>query len=227
MTAVLNTPTTGNWSWYASNAVACPKCKARPGDTCWSTGGGNTAPVATHKSRRIRVAGWSKELANRAGWAARRYQRRNGEQWPGDAFDEFEAAAAPPVVKPAKPLSPTGVRLSEKQAEEIEGYVMCGGYGCVSTAHFHGDAQHRQTVNALEAKGIVEQVGDADCYERQMRLTVFGWAVYNQHRLIIKRLTDEQVAEQVARAEQGRCLSCGLKPGAGRDCYACDLERVA
>lgn len=207
MTAVLEFPAVGNWSWMASDAVSCPKCKSRPGLPCYSTGGGNTAVVNTHKARQDRVAGWPKEFASRAGWAARRYQHRNGEAWPDGAFAEFEAAAAPVVDKPAKPVTAKGVRLSEAQAEEIEGYVLRGGYGGVSTAHFHGDAQHRQTVNALEAKGIVEfvELGD-DGYSRQMKLTEFGWAVYREHRLIIRRLTDEQVAEQVAFAEA--CRAC-------------------
>ena len=226
MTAVLNFPAVGNWSWFASNAVACPKCKSRSGSPCYSTGGGNTAVVSTHKVRRDRVAGWPKEFANRAGWAARRHQRRHGEAWPDDAFAEFEAAAAPIVDKPVKQPTPKGVRLSEAQAEEIEGYVLRGGYGSVSTAHFHGDAQHRQTVNALEAKRIVEFVElDESGYSRWMKLTEFGWAVYREHRLIIRRLTDAQVAVQVARAEAARtCAVCNGPSGQTAECVRCGID---
>ncbi|KOX51972.1 hypothetical protein ADL19_17140, partial [Streptomyces purpurogeneiscleroticus] len=64
-------------------------------------------------------------------------------------------------------------------------------------------------------------------YSRSMKLTEFGWQVYHQHRLIIKRLTDEQVAEQVARAESGRCLECGAQPGVTAGCDLCDLERFS
>ena len=210
---------------YAPDAVTCPKCQARPGYWCMSTGGGNTAYVPTHKARETRVADWSLELRAEAGRLVKAAGRNRNCYADLSAFDfsRFEQSAKP--VAPAKPVTAKGVRLSERQAEEIEGYVQRGGYGSVSTAHFHGDAQHRQTVNALEEKGIVEQVGDADHYGRNMRLTEFGWQVYDQHRLIIKRLTDAQVAEQRARAESGRCLSCGAQPGTTDGCDSCGLTR--
>lgn len=217
---------TRDLSWFASNAVACPKCQERPGDPCRSTGGGNRSVVPTHTARRARVDGWDEAFADEAGHLASRWQNRCGESWPADAFDRFEAAAAPAPVKSVRQPTPKGVRLSEKQAEEIERMVLCGGNGGVSTAHFHGDHQERQTVNALESKGIVEYTGVSDDgYTRNASLTEFGWRVYYQHRLIIRRLSDAQVVEQVARAEQGRCLGCGEQPGRTEDCDRCDLTR--
>ncbi|WP_045740915.1 zinc finger domain-containing protein [Actinoplanes rectilineatus] len=207
-------------------AVTCPKCNARPGHECESTGGGNRAFVATHKARENRVSGWPEEFAAEAGRLVKSVLRASWEQRAAVDWSKFEAAAAPAPA--AKPLTPKGVRLSETQAEEIERYVLRGGHGWVSTVHFHGDALHRATVNALESKGIVEAVADSeDGYGRNMKLTGFGWKVYDQHRLIIKRLTDAEIAERVARAESGRCLICGEQPGVTVGCEPCDLERFA
>jgi hypothetical protein len=213
---------------WASRAVTCPRCNAKPGRSCTSTGGGNHAEVATHALRDRRVQHWADEFAAEAGRLARSVSRKSQYDWSADIFDRFESAAAPLPAKSTKPLTPKGVRLSEQQAEEIERYVLRGGYGWIPTAHFSGDAQHRQTANALEAKGIVEFVEMIESgYSRRMRLTAFGWDVYRQHRLIIRNLTDAEVAEQVARAEEGRCLTCGSQPGAGSDCHACKLERFS
>ena len=220
-------PRSRDFAPYASDAVTCPTCQARPGDICLSTGGGNASPVATHKARRDRVAGWTQAFANAAGWTANCYRRRRGEQWPDDAFAAYEAAAAPIPAKTAPRWTPVGVPLSEGQAEEIERFVMCGGYGTAFTGHLHGMARMRQTTNALERKGIIAPNGEGGGYERPMKLTPFGWEVYHHHRLIIKRLTDEQVAEQVARAESGRCLACGAPAGQGKNCQDCELHRYA
>jgi hypothetical protein len=187
---------------WASRAVTCPKCKSRPGFGCMSTGGGNPAQVVTHAVRDRRVRDWPDEFAAEAGRLAKSVARKSWLDWSTSMFDRFEAAAVPPVTSP-KPLTPKGVQLSEKQAEEIEGYVLRGGYGHVSTAHFSGDAQHRQTVNALEAKGIVRFVElTSDGYDRRMELTPFGWQVYRQHRLIIRRLSDAEVAALEAGASR-------------------------
>jgi hypothetical protein len=207
-------------------AVTCPKCKALPAHECESTGGGNRAYVPTHKARRDAVAGWTDVFAAEAGRLVRSVYRKPRDVKAAVDWSRFEQAAAAPRLA-AKPLTPTGVRLSETQAEEIERYVLAGGYGSVSTAHFSGDARHRQTVNALEEKGIVEQAGDTDHYGRNMRLTAFGWQVYDQHPRIIKRLTDAQVAEQRARADEGRCIECGCQPGDTQGCDLCGLERFA
>ncbi len=46
----------------------------------------------------------------------------------------------------------------------------------------------RQTVNALERKGIVELGAvTGDGYARHVTLTAYGWLVHQQHRLIIRR----------------------------------------
>lgn len=184
--------------WLAPQSVSCPKCHARPGRSCTSTGGGNYAEVAFHRARRDRIAGWTTDqlvdahdlvVGNRPG-----YGRWAGLDIPAGTYTATEAAAAPVVEKATKPVTPKGVRLSEAQAEEIERFVHSGGFGHVSTAHFHGEAQHRQTVNALEAKGILRFVElTEDHYDRLMALTPFGWQVYRQHRLIIHRLSEAEV----------------------------------
>lgn len=179
---------------WASRAVSCPKCKARPGLACMSTGGGNPAQVATHAVRDRRVRDWSDEFAAEAGRLAKSVARKSWDDWSPSIFDRFEAAAKPSPSASVKQSTPKGVRLSEVQAEEIEGYVLRGGVGHVSTAHFHGDAQHRQTVNALDAKGIVRFVAmTSDGYDRRMELTPFGWQVYRQHRAIIRKLSEAEV----------------------------------
>lgn len=209
-------------NFRAAIAVICPKCRAVGGQPCQSTGGGNRADVVTHKARIARIAGLTNQVQDEA--AAK--VRTMGLRWYGRSheFAAFEAQAAPIPVRTGKQPTPNGVRLSEVQAEEIERYVYGGGFGWVSTTHFHGDDQHRRTVNALEGKGIVEFVEPED-YGRRMKLTEFGWQVYRQHRLVIRRLSEEQIAEQVARAEQSRCMSCGMEPGVTADCEPCDLAR--
>jgi len=209
----------------AALAVACPKCKQPGGGHCESTGGGNRQSVATHKARLDRVAGWSNAVQEHAEMLMKTIGHHG--YLLADLFGAFEAAAAPIPAKGARKATPKGVQLSEKGAEFIEYAALAGGYLSAPLSHFHGEAQIRQTVNALEAKGIVAEVSrDAAGYDRTMKLTEFGWAVYDQHRLIIKRLTDEQVAEQRRRAEEGRCTSCGAQPGQGpQECGSCDLDR--
>jgi hypothetical protein len=171
----------------ADQAVPCPKCKAGFGRSCESTGGGNGGPVATHKARFDRTAEWSEEQRQQFGELVR-FHRRAPREAPADQVAAAEAAAKPIVEKLAKPATPKGVRLSENQAEEIERAAACGGKTSASTAHFHGDHQERQTINALRDKGILAE-GDVsgDGYSRAYTLTDFGWQVYWQHRLIIRR----------------------------------------
>jgi hypothetical protein len=188
---------------YAAQAVRCPKCRQPGGMGCTSTGGGNAAPVSTHKARTDRIGGWTNAVQEHAATLVRAvgyhgYARES-------LFAVFEQAAKPIPGKAMKQYTPKGVRLSEKQAEEIEYMVMAGGVGGCSTAHFHGDHQERQTVIALEGKGIVEWTGYSDGgYTRNARLTAFGWQVYRQHRLIIRRLDDAEVdrLESAASREQ-------------------------
>lgn len=185
---------------YAPQAVACPKCRQPGGMFCTSTGGGNTATVATHKARTDRIAAWSNAVQEHAAMLVKTVSYHGlGLR---DLFAVFEEAAAPIPAKTAKQPTPKGVRLSEKQAEEIERYVHCGGSGWLPSGHLSGDHQERQTGQALEAKGIIEFVERDEHYDRIMRLTPFGWQVYRQHRLIIRRLSDAEVDALEAAANR-------------------------
>ncbi|MDG4791948.1 hypothetical protein O7626_39740 [Micromonospora sp. WMMD1102] len=194
--------------YMAADAVKCPTCRAGFGSACKSTGGGNSAFAPTHKARTARIAGWTDEQRHKFGDAVWRYQRPswNAPSMPVEEIERFaaeaEAAAAPIPVKVEKRLTPKGVRLSELQAEEIERAAHGGGKTSASTAHFHGDHQHRQTINALRDKGILAEGSvSGDGYAREYTLTLFGWRVYRQHRLIIRRLSDAQI--DAFMAEQG------------------------
>lgn len=178
-------------------AVSCPRCRAPAGSYCRSTGGGNFAHVATHRARGQRIAGWSDgQLVEFAALAAAQSSQL-ARLWPDlpDGYYAASEAAAAPVPAPAKRPTPKGVRLSDTQAEEIERAAHSGSGGIsASTAHFHGDAQHRQTVNALVAKGILREDGlTDDGYERWYWLTPFGWQVYRHHRLVIRRLPRDEI----------------------------------
>lgn len=184
----MTSPVTVN---VAAKAVTCPKCDAKPGQRCESTGGGNFAYVPVHAARRARVEQWPEYLAESAAALVRSIERLPRWRWAtgtAQALTKFDAQAAPVQAKPAGQPSPKGVRLSEAQAERIEWAAQAGGRYTASTAHFHGDAADRQSVQALEAKGILRQVGVTDDgYGRILELTEFGWQVYRQHRLIIRR----------------------------------------
>jgi hypothetical protein len=176
-------------------AVTCPRCQARPGYDCESTGGGNRAYVATHKARELLVAHWSDEFAADAGRLVRSVLRATYAARAAVDWTRFEAAAAPTAVNTAQP-SPAAVRLSEKQAARIELAAETGVLHA-PTSHFHGDAARRQTLHALEAKGIVVQFDmTPDGYDRLLRLTAYGWQVYRQHPKVIRRLTVDEIAER-------------------------------
>jgi hypothetical protein len=188
---------------YAAIAVICPKCKSRGGTGCQSTGGGNGGSVATHKARFDRIAGWTNAVQEHA----RMLVKEVGLYGYGNAglFACFETAAAPIPVKGAKLATPKGVRLSEAQAEYIEWAVQRAeepGVLYCPTGHLSGDHEARQSILALEAKGIVAQDGLTEDRDRLMRLTPFGWQVYRQHRLIIRRLTDAEVDALEVKAQQ-------------------------
>lgn len=177
--------------WNAPRSVVCPKCKAHPGEECQSTGGGNPQAVAIHKARWDRVAHWTPEQRLTFGTLV---IQQGGTWWarlPAGYYAQAEAAAKPVAERPAKQPTPKGVRLSESQAERIEWAAEAGGRYTVSTTHFHGDAADRQSVQALETKGIFGLVGEQhQGLERVYELTEFGWQVYRQHRLIIRRLPE-------------------------------------
>lgn len=173
--------------YLADTAVICPKCNAGFGRSCESTGGGNGGPVATHKARRDRTAHWTEEQRHQFGQLVWRHRRDLWEA-PADMVAEAEAAAKPIPAKTTKQPTPKGVRLSENQAEEIERAAANGGKTAAPTGHFHGDAADRQTVLSLHAKGILAKGELFDHgYHRRYTLTDFGWQVYRQHRLIIRR----------------------------------------
>lgn len=190
------------YSMTAPQAVKCPKCNAGFGVGCQSTGGGNGGPVWLHKVRRARVAHWTDE--QRRKFAAQVVLYRHAETRPApEVVDqiaaEAEAAATPlPTPKPMR-TNPRAVRLSENQAEEIERFACCGGKAVVSTAHFHGDHQHRQTINALRDRGVLTEGGLINHgYDREYTLTAFGWQVYLNHRLIIRRAEGDRWAASLA-----------------------------
>ncbi|WP_203823041.1 zinc finger domain-containing protein, partial [Paractinoplanes ferrugineus] len=176
----------------AALAVRCPKCRQPGGSMCESTGGGNRAYVTTHKARIDRIAGWTNAVQGHAEMlvkAVGHYGYANE-----DLFAAFETAAKPIPAKAAKQPTPKGVQLSEKQAEYIEWAAERDPVGVLycPTTHLSGDHETRLSILALEAKGIVVQDGTEDS-DRIMRLTPFGWQVYRQHRLIIRRLDDADV----------------------------------
>jgi hypothetical protein len=179
---------------YAAWSVICPKCKASGGQSCQSTGGGNPMDVATHKTRTGRVAGWTNRVQDHAAQLVRAVGLHS--YYLAGLFAAFEDAAAPIPAKPTKALTAKGVKLSERQAEFIE-YAVQGtedpGLLYCPTGHLDGDHEIRKTINALEEKGILVEAGRSPSSERLMRLTPFGWQVYRQHRLIIRRLDEAEV----------------------------------
>ncbi|GIM88768.1 zinc finger domain-containing protein [Paractinoplanes toevensis] len=186
---------------YAALAVRCPKCQSPGGMSCTSTGGGNRATVVTHKARFDRIAGWTNAVQEHAVLLVKAVGHHGWGR--SDLFACFEAAAAPIPVKAEKAPTPKGVRLSEKQSEYIEIAVHYDPVGVLScpTSHLHGEHEIRQSILALEAKGIIEWTGYSDDgYSRNARLTSFGWQVYRQHRLIIRRLDEAEVDRREAEA---------------------------
>jgi hypothetical protein len=174
----------------AALAVQCPKCRKRGGSPCESTGGGNRQYVPTHKARIDRVAGWTNAVQEHAEMLVKAV----GHYGYGNAglFAVFEQTAKPIPVKGNKRPTPKSVQLSEHQAQRIEYAAEDGDLYC-PTSHHDGDHAIRQTINALEEKGIVFEFERTNSGERMMRLTPFGWQVYRQHRLIIRRLDDAEV----------------------------------
>lgn len=182
---------------FAAWSVRCPKCRQPGGMGCKSTGGGNAIAVATHKARTDRIAGWTNTVQEHAAMLARTVGHHGYAR--EDLFAVFELAAKPIPAKSIKQPTPKGVRLSEAQAEYIEWAVQLDPVGVLycPTGHLSGDHETRQSILALEAKGIIEQTAH-DGTERTMRLTPFGWQVYRQHRLIIRRLDDAEVDRREA-----------------------------
>jgi hypothetical protein len=187
----------------AALAVRCPKCRQPGGSPCESTGGGNRQYVPTHKARLDRVKGWTNAVLEHAEVLVKAV----GHYGYGTAslFAMFEQAAKPIPVRGSKPATPKGVQLSDAQAEYIEWAVQRAeepGVLYCPTGHLSGDHGTRQSILALEAKGIVVQDGTTEDNDRLMRLTPFGWQVYRQHRLIIRRLSEAEVDALEAKANK-------------------------
>ncbi|MFI1194028.1 hypothetical protein ACH4T9_12335 [Micromonospora sp. NPDC020750] len=207
--------------WMADQSVKCPKCKAGFGEYCQSTGGGYGGPTSTHKARTSRITDWTDEQRQTFGEHVRQYRSRSwdGHTTPAEVIDRIaadaEAAAKPIPAAKAKPTNPRTVRLSENQAEEIERFACNAGKGAASTVHFHGDHQHRQTILALAAKGIIAEGGlISHGYEREYTLTGFGWRVYLSHRLIMRRAEGDRWAASLAPPR-------GPEGATGPDCGTC------
>lgn len=178
-------------------SVTCPTCKATPGRSCTSTGGGNPANVPPHKTREQRIAHWHPAQFHAAADLVRADLARKTAR-PATYYAACEEAAKPIEDDAQRQATPKSVRLSAAQAAFIETAAEHG-EAFVSTAHFSGDAARRATAAALVDKGIIRQIRvTSDDYDRVMVLTGYGWQVYREHRLVVRRLT----AEQITQAEQ-------------------------
>jgi hypothetical protein len=107
-----------------------------------------------------------------------------------------EQAVAGETVK-----APKLGRLSDAQAQRIEHAAEHGTVWVPHRANFGGDRAQITVVEKLAKKGLLVQVGD-DGTERTFALTVAGWKVYREHRLIIRRLSDEDMAAGEAAATE-------------------------
>lgn len=89
---------------------------------------------------------------------------------------------------PAPKLGP----LTEAQAQRIEVAAEAGSVWAPHRADFRGDRAQITVVEKLADKGLLVLVSQDDM-ERHYALTVAGWRVYREHRLIIRRLTDDEI----------------------------------
>lgn len=91
-----------------------------------------------------------------------------------------------------KPARTRKHRLTDPQAVRIEVAAEYGQfYAAGQYANFSGDAAERAVADALLRAELVEQVAE-DAYERTLRLTAEGWRTYWHHKLVIRRLPDDQ-----------------------------------
>ncbi len=200
-----------SFEFLAARSVRCPLCPAIPGEQCISTGGGNYAVVPVHRQRVARIADWTEQQMMVAVELVRAQGTRPVHLLPAGYYDVTEAAAKPIPARAVKRPTPRGVRLSDRQAETIEIAAQNGGTYYASTVHFHGDAARRQVANAVVERGIFREAGFAsDGYDRVLEMTWFGWQVYRQHRMVIRRLDDAVAAEfeERARAREASGLEC-------------------
>lgn len=83
-------------------------------------------------------------------------------------------------------------RLSDAQAQRIEWAAEAGQVYASHYANFSGDRAQITCVEKLAEKGLLVQIGD-DGTERTFALTVAGWKVYREHRLVIRRLSNAEI----------------------------------
>lgn len=189
------TSTERDYSHLATLAITCPRCGATRGQNCRSTGGGNPATVADHKPRRDRIQHWTHAQLQYAGRIAVESRPWGGNipEVADEVWAELETAAAPMPEPKTRPSNPRTMRLSGPQRALVEQLAANGGHGYAPASHFHGDAVRRRTSNALADKGIIV-VGRGDGYDRPIRLTELGWAVYEQHPSITHHHEQEKAA---------------------------------
>lgn len=103
------------------------------------------------------------------------------------------------TVKASKPG-----RLTDAQAQRIERAAEHGTVWAPHRANFGGERAQITVVETLAGHGILALVGD-DGHERTFALTVEGWRVYRTHRLVIRRLSEDEIdageAEAVIREQ--------------------------
>lgn len=83
-------------------------------------------------------------------------------------------------------------RLTDAQAQRIEWAAEAGQVYASHHATEYGDRAQITCVEKLAEKGLLVLVGD-DGTERTFALTVAGWKVYREHRLVIRRLSDAEI----------------------------------
>lgn len=103
------------------------------------------------------------------------------------------------------PKAPKLGRLSDAQAQRIEAAAEAGYVAAPRWAPF--DVHDRANITCVEkltAKGLMVLVEETS-ERRRYVLTVAGWKVYREHRLVIRRLSADEIdageAEAVAREQ--------------------------
>ncbi len=90
------------------------------------------------------------------------------------------------IVRNARPR-----RLTDTQAQWIEAAAESDDHLLYAPDQYgtlRGDRARRQTADAMEAAGLIHQVGiGSDGCERVFALTDAGWSTYWTHRLVIRR----------------------------------------
>lgn len=107
------------------------------------------------------------------------------------------------AVRGEAPAAPRRHRLTDAQAQRIEVAAHYGQvYAAGQYANFAGDAAERAVADALVHHGLMEAVAADQYGERKLHLTAEGWRTYWHHRLVIRRLPDDQHAGTCPCAEE-------------------------